>query len=51
MADTLYAKVGSTDKTLKVFDENEGGAEHCQVDNRQVGTDYMADWLSARLLK
>ncbi|HTE15741.1 MAG TPA: alpha/beta fold hydrolase [Burkholderiales bacterium] len=51
VADTLYAKVGSKDKTLKVFDEDEGGAEHCQVDNRQVGTDYMADWLSARLLK
>jgi alpha-beta hydrolase superfamily lysophospholipase len=51
VADTLYAKVGSKDKTLKIFDDNEGGAEHCQVDNRQVGTDYMADWLSARLLK
>ena len=27
----------------------EGGAEHCQVDNRQVGIDYIADWLAARL--
>ena len=38
VAETLHAKVGSGDRTLKIFDENEGGAEHCQVDNRQVGT-------------
>ena len=29
--------------------EHGGGAEHCQVDNRQVGTDYIADWLEVRL--
>ena len=51
VADELYAKVGSKDKTLKIFDEEEGAAEHCQVDNRQMGTDYIADWLAARLLK
>jgi esterase/lipase len=50
VADQLHAAVGSKDKTLKIFDEDEGGAEHCQVDNRQVGTDYIADWLTARLL-
>jgi esterase/lipase len=49
VAETLHAKVGSKDKTLKIFDEDEGGAEHCQVDNRQVGTDYICDWLEARL--
>jgi hypothetical protein len=37
-------------KTLKVFTSEDGGVEHCQVDNRQVGTDYICDWLSARLL-
>ena len=51
VAHQLHANVGSQDKTLKIFDEDEGGAEHCQVDNRQVGTDYMADWLSARLFQ
>jgi pimeloyl-ACP methyl ester carboxylesterase len=51
VAETLHAKVGSKDKTLKIFDEDEGGAEHCQVDNRQVGTDYICDWLSQRLLR
>ena len=23
----------------------EGGAEHCQVDNRQLGVDIIGDWL------
>jgi alpha-beta hydrolase superfamily lysophospholipase len=49
VADQLYAAVGSKDKTLKVFDEDEGAAEHCQVDNRQMGTDYICDWLARRL--
>jgi dipeptidyl aminopeptidase/acylaminoacyl peptidase len=42
----LFAAVGSKRKELKVFTAEEGGAEHCQVDNRQVGTDYIADWLT-----
>jgi alpha-beta hydrolase superfamily lysophospholipase len=46
----LYNGVSSKDRTLKIFTTAEGGAEHCQVDNRQVGTDYIADWLSERLL-
>jgi dienelactone hydrolase len=50
IAHQLYDNVGSQDKTLKIFTSAEGGAEHCQVDNRQVGTDYIADWLSARLM-
>ncbi len=50
IADQLYSAVSSRDKTLKIFTEEEGGAEHCQVDNRPVGTDYIADWLSARLM-
>jgi len=49
VADQLYNGVGARDKTLKVFTAEEGGAEHCQVDNRQVGIDYIADWLAARL--
>jgi cephalosporin-C deacetylase-like acetyl esterase len=49
VAHQLYDNVGSKDKTLKIFDEDEGGAEHCQVDNRQVGTDYICDWLVKRL--
>lgn len=45
----LYAAVGSRRKTLKVFAVDEGGAEHCQVDNRQVGVDYIADWIAANI--
>ena len=49
VAHQLYDSVASRDKTLKIFTAHEGGAEHCKVDNRQVGTDYIADWLEARL--
>jgi len=42
----LYDAAGSKRKTLKIFTAAEGGAEHCQVDNRQVGVDYIADWLA-----
>ena len=51
VADQLYQAAGSKDKTLKVFDRYTGGFEHCQADNRQVGTDYIADWLMDRLMK
>jgi alpha-beta hydrolase superfamily lysophospholipase len=50
IADQLYSAVGSRDKTLKVFTQEDGGFEHCQVDNRPVGTDYIGDWLAARML-
>ena len=43
-ARTLYEKL-STRKHLKIFTAEEGGAEHCQVDNRPMGMDYIADWL------
>lgn len=46
-AQTLYEKVGSKNKTLKIFAAEEGGTEHCQVDNRQLGIDYAADWILA----
>jgi hypothetical protein len=43
----LYEMIGSKRKTYKVFTVDDGGAEHCQVDNRQVGVDYIADWIAA----
>jgi len=46
-AKTLYEKVGAKNKTLKIFDAEEGGAEHCQVDNRQLGIDHIGDWIVA----
>jgi alpha-beta hydrolase superfamily lysophospholipase len=42
----LYEAVGSKNKTFKIFTAEEGGAEHVQVDNRQVGVDYIADWIA-----
>jgi dipeptidyl aminopeptidase/acylaminoacyl peptidase len=42
----LYKTVGSKVKKYKVFTKEEGGAEHCQGDNRQFGSNYVADWLA-----
>jgi alpha-beta hydrolase superfamily lysophospholipase len=50
IGEQLYNAAGSKDKTLKIFDRATGGFEHCQADNRQVGTDYICDWLEDRLL-
>lgn len=44
----LLDAVGSEDKTLIAFSALDGGAEHVQVDNRQVGVDAIADWLKQR---
>jgi len=49
IAQQLYDNVGSIDKTLKIFSAEEGGDHHVQVDNRQVGIDYICDWLQSRL--
>ncbi|MCC6533970.1 MAG: alpha/beta hydrolase [Burkholderiales bacterium] len=49
-AEKLRDAAGSKDKLVKLFTADEGGAEHCHVDNRQVGIDYVADWLTETLL-
>jgi pimeloyl-ACP methyl ester carboxylesterase len=46
-AKKLYEAAGSKRKTLRIFTAAEGAAEHCQVDNRQLGVDTIADWLAA----
>jgi dienelactone hydrolase len=48
-AQKLYDAVGSKNKTIKIFTTEDGGAEHAHVDNRQVGIDFAADWLSDNL--
>jgi esterase/lipase len=45
----LYDACGSQDKTLKVLSAHDGGSDHCQEDNRQVGSNLVADWLAQRL--
>ncbi len=44
-AHLLYEAVGSTNKTIKIFSTEEGGAEHCSIDFRPTGIDYIADWI------
>jgi dienelactone hydrolase len=44
-AKTLYEHIGAKRKELRIFTAEEGGAEHCQVDHRQLGVDYIGDWL------
>jgi alpha-beta hydrolase superfamily lysophospholipase len=45
-AETLYQRLGTKKKELRVFTADEGGAEHCQVDHRQVATGYIGDWIN-----
>lgn len=45
MAEKTYeAAVNSPNRKLKIFRLDEGGAEHCQIDNRQLIGDVMSDW-------
>jgi dienelactone hydrolase len=41
-----FEEAGSDKKELKIFTVREGGVEHCQLDNRYLGSDYIADWFS-----
>ena len=41
-----HARQHGIDVTLKLVDEEETGAEHCQHDNPTIGLEYMADWLA-----
>ncbi len=46
---TLHAAIGSPQKRLKIFTAADGTTYHAQADNRQVGVDYIADWIAANL--
>ena len=46
-AHALYAALGSPRKHLRIFTAADGSTYHAQADNRQVGVDYIADWLAA----
>jgi dipeptidyl aminopeptidase/acylaminoacyl peptidase len=48
-AHRLFYAIGSSRKHLKVLDVADGGFNHAQADNRQVGVDYIADWLADEL--
>ena len=41
---TFEEAINSPNRKLKIFTLEEGGAEHCQIDNRQLIGDVMSDW-------
>ena len=41
-----YNAATTPSKKLKIFTKDEGGVEHCQLDNRAYGADTLADWFS-----
>ena len=45
----LYDEIPNGRKELKIFDPEEGGAEHCQVDAIQIVTAYVSDWMREQL--
>ena len=45
----LYEAVGTSQKHLKIFTAADGSTYHAQADNRQVGVDYIADWIGGTL--
>lgn len=49
LAQKCFDAVGSRNKTFKVFDREEGGFHHCQVDNVTIGVHYMWDWIADTL--
>ena len=46
-AQKLYTNLKTPKKMLKIFTPEEGGTEHCQVDDRPLGISYIADWITA----
>lgn len=48
-AQALHDASGSKDKTLRVFTEEEGGAQHCQRDYLTLVTATMWDWFEDKL--
>ena len=48
-AHLTHERAGSKDKTLKIFTQEEGGVEHCQIDNRAIAADFLSDWFASRL--
>jgi dienelactone hydrolase len=41
-----FESATTRNKKLKIFTLEEGGAEHCQIDNRTFSADCLADWFS-----
>ncbi|MCX4152040.1 MULTISPECIES: alpha/beta hydrolase family protein [Paraburkholderia] len=48
-AQRTYDEAASKVKTLKIFTKEDGGAAHCQLDNRYLGSDVFGDWFAEQL--
>lgn len=48
-AQRFFDAVGSNGKTLRIFDAEEGGAQHCQRDYLTRVCAVIADWLVEKL--
>ena len=48
-AQKLFDAIGSKDKTFRIFDAEEGGAQHCQRDYLTLVSTTIADWLAEKL--
>jgi hypothetical protein len=48
-AQKLFDAIGSMDKTFRIFDAEEGGAQHCQRDYLTLVSTTIADWLAEKL--
>ena len=48
-AHLLHAALGSPRKHLRILTAADGSTYHAQADNRQVGIDYIADWIGGIL--
>jgi dienelactone hydrolase len=48
-AEKMFAAIGSADKTLKVFSGEDGGPQHCQLDNHLPALHFVADWMANKI--
>ncbi|AUC95537.1 alpha/beta hydrolase [Bradyrhizobium sp. SK17] len=46
---TYEEAVNSADRQLRIHTVEEGGSEHCSVDNRELTVSYMAHWIGRTL--
>ena len=47
----LYDALASKQKHLRILTAEDGSVYHAQADNRQVGVDYIADWIEDTVVK
>ena len=50
-AHKLYEALASKEKHLKILTSEDGSVYHAQADNRQLGVDYIADWIEDTVVK